>query len=352
MNKKKVIIFCEYFGNGGIERIVSYIKDNINKDKYDIEIVCTINNSQIYDEDVNAITDSKSKSPIFRFIKTITRIKEITKDAEIVHINIHSSIGLFYAFLLKNKTNKIVVHAHNSNFDKDFLKFKTIVSNIFKLLFRSKRYTYIACSKQSEIFCFGKKTNCKILKNELDVSRYIFNENKRKEIREKYKIKDDELVIGNIGRLSKQKNQKFLIEIFSQLKNIYPNSKLFLIGEGKEENNIKRLIKSKQIEKSVIIIDKMKNIEDMYQLFDFYVAPSRYEGYGNTIYEAIFSSLKCLVSKNVSVNFNSDNVIPIELDKSPMYWANKIKENVGYSRTKIENPYNNYYIKEIEKIYG
>ena len=28
---KKLIIFCDYFGNGGIEKIVTYINKNIDK---------------------------------------------------------------------------------------------------------------------------------------------------------------------------------------------------------------------------------------------------------------------------------------------------------------------------------
>ena len=41
-NKKKVIMFCEYFGNGGIEKILSYINENLNKEKYSTQIICTI----------------------------------------------------------------------------------------------------------------------------------------------------------------------------------------------------------------------------------------------------------------------------------------------------------------------
>lgn len=349
--KKKVIIFCDYFGNGGIERVAQYIKNNINKDKYIVEILSTIYDSQIYNEEVIQITNAKNRNPIYRFIKTITNIRKFTADADIVHINMHSPIGLFYAFLLKKRVNKIIVHAHNSNFDRDFLKIKLLISNIFKFLFNSSQYVYIACSKQASQFCFGEKVKSKILHNELDIERYIFNEKKRKETRLKYNIKDNEIVVGNIGRLSKQKNQGFLIDIFAEFRNFYPNAKLILIGEGKEEKNIRKSIVKKNIEKSVIMINNVKDIENMYQTFDFYVAPSRFEGYGNTIYEAILSSLLCLVSENVCKNFNNKNLISINLNKPALYWATKMKENVGYNRSKIDVSNNNHYIKNIEKLY-
>lgn len=34
---KKLIIFCDYFGNGGIEKIVTYINKNIDKTSFQVK---------------------------------------------------------------------------------------------------------------------------------------------------------------------------------------------------------------------------------------------------------------------------------------------------------------------------
>ena len=170
-------------------------------------------------------------------------IKKYTANSDIVNFNIHSPIGLFYAFLIKNTEKKIVIYAHNSNFDNNILKLKTIIGNIFKFMFSSKKYTYIACSDQAAQFCFRKKTKHEIVKSEIDGEKYLYNIDKRKEVREKYNINEEDIVIGNIGRLCKQKNQEFLIKVFIELSKINKNVKLCLIGTGKQENKIKRIIR-------------------------------------------------------------------------------------------------------------
>ncbi len=349
--KKRLIIFCDYFGNGGIEKISTYIKENIDKNSFKTEILCTIKNSQIYSENVISMSRKKYKNPIYRFIKTSFNIKKYTKNTDIVNVNIHSPVGLFYAFLLRNSSSKVVVYAHNSNFDNDIFKFKKIIATVFKYLFCSRKYTYIACSKDAAEFCFKKNTRYDVIKGEIDRKRFLYNEEKRKIIREKYNIDENTIVIGNVGRLSKQKNQQFLVRIFAEFNKINPKSKLVIIGSGKEEKNILKLINKYKIESNVCMIKEEKNIENMYQMFDFYVSTSKYEGYGLTIYEALNSSLKCFVPTKVSNNFNSDNIIKVRLNDSPYDWARKINKEIGYKRVVYNLEENDQYIKQIEKIY-
>lgn len=177
-------------------------------------------------------------------------------------------------------------------------------------------------------FDFRKKTKYEIVKSEIDGEKYLYNIDKRKEVREKYNINEEDIVIGNIGRLCKQKNQEFLIKVFIELSKINKNVKLCLIGTGKQENKIKRIINKNDLKNQVIIIEKENNIENMYQMFDCYVSTSKYEGYGLTIYEALCASLKCFIPIDVSVNFDNKNIIKMSLNDSPHKWAETINKEV------------------------
>ena len=53
----------------------------------------------------------------------------------------------------------------------------------------------------------------------------------RNEIRTQYQAKD-KLVIGNVGRFSQQKNQMYLVDIFSEIRKIHKDSVLWLVGDG------------------------------------------------------------------------------------------------------------------------
>jgi len=339
----KVVIFCEYYGNGGIEKVSNEIKKILEK-RNDVSILCTIFNSKIYDK-CKTISKWESKNTLYRFIKTILNIKKYTNEYDIVHINIHSSIGLWYA-LFTSKNKKIIIHAHNSNFDKNYLKIKTILNKISKKILCNKKYTYIACSKEAASFCFDKKTQYTIIENEL-YNDFEYDENKRKELRNKYELGKN-FVIGHVGRFEKQKNHIFLVNIFKELKKLNKNSKLFLIGVGSERTKIEKRIKEDNLKDDVIILDYAKNINDYYNMFDCFLLPSIYEGDPICLYEALATSLKCFVSANIDTK-KKDNLYKIELKKNPEYWANIIYENINYERKNIKME--NKFEEKINRIY-
>ncbi len=346
---KKVVIFCDYFGNGGIEQVITNIKDNIDKNKYDVSLLTTIYNSQ---KNCECFRMSKRKitNPIYRFLVTIFNIRSYTKDSDIVHINLHNSIDLLYACLI-DKHKRVIVHAHNSNFQKDRFYIRKVINNIFKFLFNRKRFIYVACSDRAGYFCFGKKVNYQIIRNDFNGKRFLYNKTKRIEIRKKYNISDKTFVIGHIGRFVEQKNHYFLINIFKEFNKLVPDSLLFMIGDGKLKNNIVDLIADYGLQENVIIINYTNQIEEYYQLFDAFVFPSVFEGYGMCIYEALCSSLMCFVSEPVSYNFEKNSMlISIPLELNAKFWAQKIYENMRYRRK--HKSINDNFINDIGKLYG
>ena len=58
-----------------------------------------------------------------------------------------------------------------------------------------------------------------------------------------------------IGRLTRQKNFKFLIKNFEKLKSKYPELNLIILGEGEEKNYIEEIIKKLSLTDSVFFKD-------------------------------------------------------------------------------------------------
>lgn len=328
---KKVILFCDYFGDGGIEKIITFIKKNIPNKDYKISILTTFTDSYLY-QDCISISKIKSKNPFLRFLMTILNIRRYANDADIVHVNLHSSIELCYACLL-NKKKKIIVHAHNSNFERNPLKIKNFINKIFQVLFNRRRFIYLACSQEASDFCFGKNIESIIIDNKLDGNKFVFNLSVRNKMREEYKISKDTYVLGHVGRFTPQKNQKFLIKIFYEFQKKNANSILFMIGSGSLQPEVINLANRYGIAKKIIILEYTKSIDKYYQMFDAFVFPSLFEGYGICVYEALCASLRCFISATISQNFDkNDNIISISLKEDASYWANKIYENRNYSR--------------------
>ncbi len=100
--------------------------------------------------------------------------------------------------------------------------------------------------------------------------------------------------ILNVGRLSYQKNQLFLIRSFSLIALKNPNWYLTLVGEGEYRKNIEKLIKKKGLNNRIHLIGAVKDVDYWYQNSSFFVFPSLWEGFPNALVEAFREGLPAI----------------------------------------------------------
>lgn len=101
--------------------------------------------------------------------------------------------------------------------------------------------------------------------------------------------------IINIGRLTSDKQQALLIDIWKIVNNKIPNLdwKLQIIGSGEEEERLKRLIKTLNV-KNLMMIPHTKKIDDYYRDAELFVFTSRMEGFGMVLLEAMSFGVPCI----------------------------------------------------------
>ena len=141
-------------------------------------------------------------------------------------------------------------------------------------------------------------------------------------------ISEDCTVIGHIGRFQYQKNHEFLIDIFKKYHSMNSNSKLILIGQGNDENRIKKLVRNSNLQDDVIFMGARKNINELLQMMDVFLLPSRFEGLPLVLIEAQAAGLPCVTSKNVvteAVNITG-NVFFVDLKSDTDEWVNEINQ--------------------------
>lgn len=80
-------------------------------------------------------------------------------------------------------------------------------------------------------------------------------------------------MLGNIGWFNKQKNHKFLIDVFYQYHKINNNSYLVLIGTGKLYNRIKRKVNDLNISDNVLFLDNINNVNKVIKFFWYSTFP-------------------------------------------------------------------------------
>jgi glycosyltransferase involved in cell wall biosynthesis len=90
-----------------------------------------------------------------------------------------------------------------------------------------------------------------------------------------------------VGRFSKEKQFTLLISVFQQLADSFPNWVLVILGEGLERKLLLEQIKSFGLIDRVYLPGQAGNMKQWYESADLYVLTSSFEGFPNTLVEAM-----------------------------------------------------------------
>lgn len=111
-------------------------------------------------------------------------------------------------------------------------------------------------------------------------------------------IKEDELVIGSAGRLSKEKGHRYLIEAFARIVKKHSGVKLLIVGNGLQYQRLVDSVQQLGIEGNVIFAGYQEDMDKVYRGIDILVQPSLREGVPLAILEAMSYGLP-VVATNV-----------------------------------------------------
>ena len=116
-----------------------------------------------------------------------------------------------------------------------------------------------------------------------------------------------------------------------------PESKLYLVGIGDLEQEIKNEAEKIGIADSVVFVGSRSDIYDVLQAMDVFLFPSFYEGFGTVIVEAQCSYLPLIASDTIPHETKlCDSVEFMSIKADPKKWAMRAIEL--YEKTKrIDN---------------
>lgn len=328
---KRVLVYGMTENYGGIESVIINYFRNIPHNKVHFDFISNTHEPIAYQEEV-----LKKKSKIFfiprkeeDFRNYKNKINEFFSkhhDYDAIWVNRNDLINIDYLKMAKKyNIRKRIIHSHNTHIiTSDYTAgIKTFIHYVNKLFLNKYATDYWACSfDAAKWFYFGKSlSESVIINNAIETEEYKFNKRKREELQHKYKLSKN-FIIGNVGRLTFQKNQIFLLYILKEVKKEIPNIKLVIVGQGDQKENILKKANDLNLSNNLFLPGMQKNVKDWYNVFDVFVFPSKFEGFGLAALEAQANGIPIVASSVIPNNIKvNPNFYKKPLDKSVKEWA-------------------------------
>lgn len=331
--KKRVLIIAEHdlASKGGIQHVIQSITSRL-ADRFDFDVVVFTNMTEQEKKafwqykNIYCIPCNVSGGKITRLIENIFRPLKIAKAArKILNDNeyyaIHCNDTLKAPlFLLEAKRKNVpvrIMHCHNPS-EKDpvgFLKKKYYC--FMESLVNPSTNVKIGCSKDACKSTYKEQASKSfVVNNEIDLS--CFDPNKYES------VGYDELNFIHVGRFTYQKNHEFLLNVFHDVHNKFPQSNLTLVGWGELDKNIREQIDKLGLHDSVTIMPPDSNIPLLMSQANYLIFPSRYEGLGIVLIEAQSMNIMCFASNCIPEETDLGLCDYLSLDAGFEEWAHEI----------------------------
>jgi glycosyltransferase involved in cell wall biosynthesis len=292
----KIIQIVTQMEAGGAQRVALWLAKGLIEKQLDIEVWYLYKKREIDCQDIKTrIIFNRKPRNIFDAVSCIIKLSIALSKCKpkvlISHTHYANIICQIVACLMRIPS-RIAVH-HNP------VKTYPLAAKIIDpLLGKIGIYTHsVAVSKSvfESMLSYSKQylSSVSIIYNGIPLSDSLTSCN-FENIRGKLKIPRTAFVLLNIGRLSQQKNQDFLLEILTLL----PDAYLIIIGDGELRQFLKAKAESLDVEKRVHFIGEISyySIPNYFSTADVFVFPSIYESFGLALVEAMSFGLPVIVS--------------------------------------------------------
>lgn len=168
----------------------------------------------------------------------------------------------------------------------------------------------------------GKRSKYVMIRSSFDIENYKSN-GRVKGNRERFGIKENEIVIGKIARLSELKGHKYLLEAFNLVSKNVPSARLLLVGNGELEYELKRFVEENRLKEKVIFTGLVtpEEMPEIIEIMDIVVHTSLLEGLARVLPQAI------MMGKPV-ISFNLDGAHEIIEDGVNGYLIKPLDTNL------------------------
>ena len=322
MRKKKRILHVAQAA-GGVDRYIRMLLKYLDKEKFENILVCS---QDFREEDYDSLVDSFEQIELNRAIgandlRSIVEVRKLIKKYNPDIVYAHSSkAGAITRVADIGLKNHCVYNPHGWAFNmRCSAKKKAMYTAIEKIAapFCDKIICISDAEKQSALdkkIC--REDKLQVIFNGVDIESYengVRGAIKRKDLN----IPEDAFVVGVVGRMSPQKAPDVFVKMAKQVKDEVPNAHFIIVGNGNQEDEIRKYAEDNGFSNSLHITGWVDNPMSYVELFDVACLLSRWEGFGLALPEYMMAG-KPIVASRVdaipNIIQNGENGLPVEVD--------------------------------------
>jgi L-malate glycosyltransferase len=310
----KILYFIPTFGTGGTERLVVDLCRNLDPDRFDAQVcvlktgafeselsklnkrVTVVSDSRVHTSSCNALLGK-----VRNFFRITGGVKRLLKQ-EGVHILHTNHLGpLFYAGFVPLRSRLHVRWVHTEHIRPDMEQ--AYSPGMVRLCQPFLRKTDIASGVSEAVGAYFRDVagvparRVVPILNGVNV-RAFADVTTGREKRREFGYGADEIIIGTVGNLRKQKNHRNLLKAFSLLCDEFPALRLLLCGDGECRVELEQFAAELGISPKVRFLGHRLDAPEVMSSFDLYCLPSFYEGMPLSIMEA-WASGKPVIATDV-----------------------------------------------------
>ncbi|TVR76814.1 MAG: glycosyltransferase family 1 protein [Chitinophagaceae bacterium] len=307
MGKKlKVLHTMTWFCKGGGADLNVYHTINGLKDEFDMHIAVGDEIYQNHFENMEGITfhqcnDLVRPINLFKDLKAVYYFYKLIKKEKYDIVHTHESKASVVTRLAAKLagTPVIIFGLHGVNFKMPFSKWKK------KFFYYIEKTTIGAADKiiavgQNVVDIYhehnvGNKIPYEVVYSGIEVEKFkqgaLLSKEERSRLRNEIGVSDTDFLLTNVGRLTRNKGQKYAIQAMEQLVQKFPNVKLLLAGEGELKEDYVKQVKEAGLENNIIFYGYCDNIPQLYGMSDLYFHTSLSEGLPRVVVESYLSKL-------------------------------------------------------------
>ena len=342
MGKINVLIVGLSPETGGIENFVLQVVSGMDAQRFHFDVL-TFCPACAYEKELTQIgcrifhAARRGKNPVKNYLDQRRFFAQNPNTYDFIWLHLSSASDLKTILLAKRYTKaKIACHCHGTDFEsREGIIRKLHLHLHFKNRPKLLKNTdiYLACSKLAGEWLYGNiGGQLTVIPNGIDLSVYTFSNVKRDEIRKKIGI-EDKLAVGHVGRLSQQKNQYYLIDIFEEFYKKHKDSVLLIAGSGNLEKDLRKKVSDLSLDDAVFFLGFRADVPDLLHAFDVFLLPSLFEGLPISIVEAQANGLPCVISDKVTNEVAVTGLVSfVSIDGPPVDWVGEIENALAKQR--------------------